>query len=93
MGFSYPLGGGGYLATKPKVMGVFGLGKIELIPPNQKNGFWGVRGGWGGAFWALFCAFLPPFFNRWSDKKICKTKNVGKGHISIPTTKGFDVTF
>jgi len=39
------------------------------------------------------CAFLPPFFNRWSDKKVHKTKNVKKGHISIPRTKGFDVKF
>ena len=47
----------------------------------------------GVAFLALFRAFLPPFFNRWSDKKFHKTKNVGKGHISIPRAKGFDVTF
>ena len=61
MGFSYPLGGGGYLATKPKVMGVFGLGKIELIPPNTKNGFWGVRVGGGrilGAFSRIFGAIF-----------------------------------
>ena len=51
------------------------------------------KGGRGGAFLALFRAFLAPFFNRWSDKKVHKTKNVGKGHISIPRTKGFDVTF
>ena len=46
-------------------------------------------------FFDLFvkCAFLPPFFNRWSDKKVHKTKNVKKGHISIPRTKGFDVKF
>ena len=74
-------------------MGVFGFGKIELIPPNQKNGFRGVRGGGGVTFWALFRAFLAPFFNGWSDKKVQKTKNVGKGQISIPRTKGFDVTF
>ena len=74
-------------------MGVFGFGKIELIPPNQKNGFWGVRGGGGGAFWALFRTFLAPFFNRWCDKKVNKIKKFGKGHISIPRTKGFDVAF
>ena len=84
---------GWYLATKPKVMGIFGLGRIELITPKQKNGFRGVRGGGGGAFWALFRAFLTPFFYRWSDKKVHKTKNVGKGHISIPRAKGFDVRF
>ena len=74
-------------------MGFFGFGKIELIPPNQKNGFRGVRGGGGGAFWALFRAFLAPFFNRWSDKKVQKIKKFGKGHISIPRTKGFDMAF
>ena len=42
---------------------------------------------------ALFCTILAPFFNRWSDKKGHKMKNVGKGHISIPRTKGFDVAF
>ena len=51
------------LGIKCKVMGVFGFGKIELIPPNQKNGFWGVRGGGGrilGAFLRIFGAiFLP----------------------------------
>ena len=41
----------------------------------------------------LFCTFLAPFFKRWSDKKVHKTKNVGKSHISIPRTKGFDITF
>ena len=56
-------------------------------------GFGGSGGVGGGAFWALFRAFLPPIFNRWSDKKFYKTKNVGKGQISIPRTKGFDVTF
>ena len=71
----------------------FGLGKLELIPPNQKKRVWGGQGGWGGAFWALFRAFLAPFFNRWTDKKIHKIKNVGKGHISIPRAKGLDVTF
>ena len=71
----------------------FGLGKLELIPPNQKKKGLGGSGGLGGAFWALFRAFLAPFFNRWSDKKVHKTKNVKKGHISIPRTKGFDVTF
>ena len=54
----------------------------------------GGSGGWGGgAFWALFRTFLAPFFNRWSDKKVQKIKKFGKGHISIPRTKGFDVAF
>ena len=74
-------------------MGGFGLGHLDPIPPQHKNAFWGVRGGGGVAFWALFRAFLAPFFNGWSDKKFYKTKNVGKGQISIPRTKGFDVTF
>ena len=83
----------GDLGTKPKVMGFFGIGKLEDTPPHQKYWFWGVRGGGGGAFLALFRAFLAPFFNRWSDKKVHKIKNVGKGHISIPRTKGFDIEF
>ena len=33
-----------------------------------------------------------PFFEQ-TRKKIRKIKNVGKGHNSIPRTKGFDVTF
>ena len=73
-------------------MAFFGIGHLEHIPPNPKNGSRGVSGV-GGAFWALFRTFLAPFFNRWSDKKVRKTKNVKKGHISIPRTKGFDVTF
>ena len=93
MGQPWGWGWGGYLATKPKVMGIFGLGRIELITPKQKNGFRGVRGGGGGAFWALFRAFLTPFFYHWSDKKVHKIKKFGKGHISIPRTKGFDVAF
>ena len=44
-------------------------------------------------FLAHFRTFLAPFLNRWSDKKVHKTKNVGKGHFSIPRAKGFDVTF
>ena len=71
----------------------FGIGNLEHIPPQQRNGFWGVRGGGRAAFWALFRTFLAPYFNRWSDKKVHKIKNVGKGHISIPRTKGFDVAF
>ena len=47
-------GWGGNLATKPKVVGGFGLGKLEHIAPHQKKGFWGVRGGWGGTFWGAF---------------------------------------
>ena len=74
-------------------MWVFGLGKLELIPPNQKKGFWGVRGGGGGAFWALFRTFLAPFFNSWSDKRVQKVKMFGKGYVSIPRTKSFDVAF
>ena len=56
-------------------------------------GLEGSRGWGGGAFWALFRTFLAPFFNRWSDKKVHKIKNVKKGHISIPRMKGFDVAF
>ena len=57
------------------------------------GGSGGVRGGEGGAFWALFRTFLAPFLNRWSDKRVQKIKKFGKGHISIPRTKGFDVAF
>ena len=71
-------------------MAFFGIGNLEHIPPPPKK--W-VLGGQGGTFWALFRTFLAPFFNRWSDKKVHKMKNVGKGHISIPRTKGFDVAF
>ena len=73
-------------------MAFFGIGNLENIPLTKEMGF-GGSGGVGGTFWALFRTFLAPFFNRWSDKKFHKTKNVGKGHISIPRTKGFDVTF
>ena len=81
------------MATKPKVMGGFGLGNLEHIAPHQKKGFWGVRGGGVVHFGALFCTLLAPFFNGWSDKKVNKTKNVRKGNNSIPRKKGFDVTF
>ena len=37
---------------------------------------------------ALFCTFLAPFFNRWSDKKVQKVKKFGKGNISIPRIRG-----
>ena len=80
---------GWYLATKPKVMGIFGLGRIELITPNQKMGFGRSGGVWGGRILGAFRAFLTPFFYRWSDKKVHKTK----GHISIPRAKGFDIRF
>ena len=56
-------------------------------------GLGGSGGVGGGAFWALFRAFLAPFFNSWSDKKVHKTKNVKKGQFSIPRAKGFDVAF
>ena len=71
----------------------FGIGNLEHIPPQQRIGFWGVRGGGRAAFWALFRTFLAPYFNRWSDKKVHKIKNVRKCHISILRTKGFDVAF
>ena len=71
----------------------FGIGHLEYIPPNLKNGSRGVRGVRGGAFWALFRTFLAPFFNCWSDKRVQKIKKFGKGHISIPRTKGFDMAF
>ena len=74
-------------------MAFFGIGHLEHIPPNPKNGSRGVRGVGGGTFWALFRTFLAPFFNRWSDKKVQKIKKFGKGHISIPRMKGFDVAF
>ena len=70
----------------------FGIGNLEHIPPTKEMGL-GGSGGWEGAFWALFRTFLAPFFNRWSDKKVQKIKKFGKGHISIPRTKGFDVAF
>ena len=72
-------------------MAFFGIGNLENIPPPPKK--WVLGGQGGGTFWALFRTFLAPFFNRWSDKKVHKMKNVGKGHISIPRTKGFDVAF
>ena len=53
----------------------------------------GGQGGRGGAFWALFRTFLAPFFYSWSGKKVQKIKKFKKVHISIPRTKGFDVTF
>ena len=74
-------------------MAFFGIGHLEHIPLNPKNGSRGVRWVGRGAFWALFCTFLAPFFNRWSDKKVQKIKKFGEGHISIPITKGFDVSF
>ena len=58
------------MATKPKVMGGFGLGNLEHIAPHQKKMFWGVRGGWVVHFGALFRTLLAPFFNRLSDKKV-----------------------
>ena len=66
-------------------MGLFGLGNLVHIPPNPKNGSQGFR--------ALFRTFLVIFLNRWSDKRVQKIKKFGKGHISIPRTKGFDVAF
>ena len=71
-------------------MAFFGIGNLEHIPPPKK---WvlGGQGGWGGPFLALFRTFLAPFFNHWSDKNVQKIKKFGKGHISIPRTKGFDV--
>ena len=74
-------------------MAFFGIGHLEHIPPNPKKWVSGGQGGGGGTFWALFCTFLAPFFNRWSDKKVQKIKKFGKGLISIPRTKGFDVAF
>ena len=68
------VGPGGYMATKPKVMGVFGLGRIELIPPNQKNGFWGVRGGGGAHFGRFFAHFWRHFFTVGLTKKFSKPK-------------------
>ena len=50
------------MATKPKVMGGFGLGNLEHIAPHQKKGFWGVRGGGVVHFGALFRILLAPFF-------------------------------
>ena len=43
-------------------MAFFGIGPLEHIPPNPKNGSRGVRGDGGGAFWALFRTFLAPFW-------------------------------
>ena len=75
-------------------MAFFGIGNLEHIPPPTKvMGFGGSGEVRGGAFWALFRTFLSPFFNHWSDKKVHKIKYVGKGHISIPRTKGFDIAF
>ena len=42
------------MATKPKVMGGFGLGNLEHIGPHQKKRVLGGQGGWGGAFWGAF---------------------------------------
>ena len=47
----------------------------------------------GGRILGVFRTFLAPFFNHWSDKKVQKIKKLGKGHISIPRTKSFDVAF
>ena len=76
------------MATKPKVMGVIGLGNLEHVAPHQKNGFWGVRGGGVVHFGALFCKLLAPFFNSLSDKKICKTKKM-HNHYKCTTKKIF----
>ena len=65
----------------------------ENTSPPLKKWVSGGQGGGGGAFWALFRSFFAPFINRWSDKKVHKIKNVGKGHISILRAKGFDVIF
>ena len=80
-------------AYKAKLWHSLALVTKKTSPPPPKKWVLGGQGGLGGAFWALFRTFLAPFFNRWSDKKDPKTKNVGKGHISIPREKGFDVAF
>ena len=81
-------GWGGYVATKPKVMGGFGLGNLEHIAPHQKKMFLGVRGGWVVHFGALFCTLLAPFFKSSSDKKVCKTKKM-RNHYKCTTKKIF----
>ena len=81
-------GWGGYVATKPKVMGGFGLGNLEHIAPHQKKGFWGVRGDGVVHFGALFRTLLASFFNRSSDKKVCKTKKM-RNHYKCTTKKIF----
>ena len=60
------------LGIKCKVMGVFGFGKIELIPPNQKNGFRGVRGGGGAHFGRFFAHFWRHFLTVDLTKKFIK---------------------
>ena len=70
----------------------FGIGNLEHTPPPKEMGF-GGSGGVGGAFLALFRTFLAPFFNCSSDKTVHTIQNVGKGPISLPWTKGFDVAF
>ena len=76
------------MAAKPKVMGVIGLGNLEHVASHQKKGFWGVRGGGGVHFGALFRTLLASFFNRSSDKKVCKTKKM-RNHYKCTTKKIF----
>ena len=77
------------ISPKTKLWRFLALITNNLPYLHGKKGF----GGSGGPFRAYFRTFLAPFFNRWSDKKVQKIKKFGKGHISIPRTKGFDVAF
>ena len=64
-------------------MAVFGLVRLEHIPPQEKNAFrgvWGVQGAPGDAFLRTFRVFLQKSLNRFM-KEVEIEYSVLKTHI------------
>ena len=56
------------MATKPKVMGVIGLGNLEHIAPIKKKGF----GGSGGVGWCILGRFFAHFWRHFLTVRLTK---------------------